>query len=297
MGAASETWLREIAARQRAKPLPYWIGHARHAVALHEVREPFEPLLWSGVSRKSQTLKQVWFAGAHADVGGGYAPGDGAGTSYSDISLFWMWHQAKEAGLPLRVPPHYAPPPSLEAPHTPALLLFGGLPPRVRPALAELAKAPREGEYLHGSVLERMWQPLENAYEHVDNAMRVAWHDADGAAMRFHYRLRFGDTQLPILTPAKIQAAVRELDAYLKGEHELSTEKLFEYASVALAFKAPQLERYMNPSAYATAPADRIVAAADALNARCLEPEVSTPLQDRNYKRAAVVGLIMLLIR
>jgi uncharacterized protein (DUF2235 family) len=92
MSAASEAFLREIAARERTKPLPHWIDHARHAIALHEAREPFEPLLWSGVSQrqaplKPQTLKQVWFAGAHADVGGGYAPGDGAGTRYSDISL------------------------------------------------------------------------------------------------------------------------------------------------------------------------------------------------------------------
>ncbi|MDQ2820813.1 MAG: DUF2235 domain-containing protein [Pseudomonadota bacterium] len=54
MGAASEEWLREIAKREREKPLPNWIDHARHAVALHEVRQPFEPLLWSGVSRPSR---------------------------------------------------------------------------------------------------------------------------------------------------------------------------------------------------------------------------------------------------
>jgi len=62
------------------------IEHAFHAMALDERRKNFVPTLWTqkpGV--KNQELKQVWFAGVHSDVGGGY-PEHGA----SDISLAWM---------------------------------------------------------------------------------------------------------------------------------------------------------------------------------------------------------------
>ena len=40
----------------------------------------------------SQTIKQVWFAGAHSDVGGGYAePG------LSDIAFNWMMRSAERS--------------------------------------------------------------------------------------------------------------------------------------------------------------------------------------------------------
>jgi len=39
MGAATEAWLREIAARERDKPLRHRIDHARHALALHYRRQ------------------------------------------------------------------------------------------------------------------------------------------------------------------------------------------------------------------------------------------------------------------
>lgn len=60
------------------------VKHARHAVALDEKRSSFTPTLWSkppaGVD-----LKQVWFPGAHSDVGGGYKE-----TGLSDGALKWM---------------------------------------------------------------------------------------------------------------------------------------------------------------------------------------------------------------
>jgi hypothetical protein len=62
------------------------VEHAFHALALDERRKNFAPSLWTqkdGV--KNQELKQVWFAGVHSDVGGGYAE-HGA----SDIPLAWM---------------------------------------------------------------------------------------------------------------------------------------------------------------------------------------------------------------
>ncbi|MBC2704246.1 MAG: DUF2235 domain-containing protein [Desulfobacula sp.] len=69
---------------------------ARHAMAIDEHREDFVPTIWQ--PRENMNLKQVWFAGAHADIGGSYKP-DADGTVLSDNSLGWMIRQAETAGL------------------------------------------------------------------------------------------------------------------------------------------------------------------------------------------------------
>lgn len=65
------------------------IRNAFHALAIDEHRKLYEPTLWRQVSpppaEGGQRLEQVWFAGAHANVGGGY---DDHGLS--DIALAWM---------------------------------------------------------------------------------------------------------------------------------------------------------------------------------------------------------------
>jgi hypothetical protein len=43
-------------------------------------------------------LKQVWFAGVHADIGGGYKP-DTGGAILADIPLQWMINEAERSGL------------------------------------------------------------------------------------------------------------------------------------------------------------------------------------------------------
>lgn len=67
---------------------------ARHALALHELRGAFEPLLWEPGTHSD--LQQQWFAGAHADVGGGYKAGE---DGLSDTALRWMATEAEKAGL------------------------------------------------------------------------------------------------------------------------------------------------------------------------------------------------------
>lgn len=76
-----------------------------HAMAIHEKREKFPVSIWSnamksdGITRKDtgNVIKQVWFAGAHADVGGGYDD-----TGLSDFALQWMLEESEKAGLPVR---------------------------------------------------------------------------------------------------------------------------------------------------------------------------------------------------
>src|SRR6185295_346112 len=54
-----------------------------HAMAIDELRRDFPVTRWDA----RDGIEQVWFAGAHADVGGGYLPVE---SRLSDIGLSWM---------------------------------------------------------------------------------------------------------------------------------------------------------------------------------------------------------------
>ena len=81
--------------------------------AIDERRAPFEAARWTFKPKPGQVIRQVWFCGAHSDVGGGYPPGE---WGLSDIALSWMCDRAREAGLevdtrldtayPMRPDPH-----------------------------------------------------------------------------------------------------------------------------------------------------------------------------------------------
>lgn len=73
------------------------VERAYHALAIDDERHSFHPLLWdqAGSARPAgHELEQVWFAGAHSNVGGGY-PKQGM----SLVALDWMMQKAKDAGL------------------------------------------------------------------------------------------------------------------------------------------------------------------------------------------------------
>ena len=90
------------------------VAAARHALALDDERDTFHPLLWNEVG-ESDRLRQVWFAGMHSNVGGGY-PDD----SLSHPSLHWMMGESRLGGAGLRFRPEalqqVAPPRSASAP-------------------------------------------------------------------------------------------------------------------------------------------------------------------------------------
>ena len=69
---------------------------ARHAMAIDEHRKDFEPTIWE--VRENMDMKQVWFAGAHSDIGGSYEY-DKDGTVLSNIALEWMIEEAISSGL------------------------------------------------------------------------------------------------------------------------------------------------------------------------------------------------------
>lgn len=70
------------------------VRSAFHALAIDEHRAPFEPTLWAYVPKPPQVVRQVWFCGAHSDVGGGYPA-----HALSDIALKWMIAAARDARL------------------------------------------------------------------------------------------------------------------------------------------------------------------------------------------------------
>jgi uncharacterized protein (DUF2235 family) len=72
--------------------------YAFQALAVDERRSTFVPCLWTQQvdAPPAQVLEQVWFAGVHCDVGGGYMQ-DGL----SNDTLAWMWRRAEQAGLEL----------------------------------------------------------------------------------------------------------------------------------------------------------------------------------------------------
>jgi len=70
------------------------VHHAYHALAIDERRREFPATLWTGTPAQNQTVEQVWFAGVHCDVGGGYPE-----TGLSDITLKWMMGKANALGL------------------------------------------------------------------------------------------------------------------------------------------------------------------------------------------------------
>ena len=67
---------------------------AYHALSIDERRSEFVPTLWDAPTAPGQVLEQVWFAGGHGDVGGGWAQ-----TGLSDLTLGWMMTRARAKGL------------------------------------------------------------------------------------------------------------------------------------------------------------------------------------------------------
>ncbi len=75
--------------------------HVYHALAMDERRATFFPtLFWrppKGARGWNETLLQLWFRGAHADIGGGYPE-----TGISDITLGWMLGHARDRALSVK---------------------------------------------------------------------------------------------------------------------------------------------------------------------------------------------------
>ncbi|HUR64308.1 MAG TPA: DUF2235 domain-containing protein [Candidatus Thermoplasmatota archaeon] len=87
--------------------LSAWVRNAFHAIAVDEKRGAFPPTLWqrkAGEPDRGQRVEQVWFAGVHSDVGGGYYGSDSEEAAYGihQLPLQWMMERvAATTGLEL----------------------------------------------------------------------------------------------------------------------------------------------------------------------------------------------------
>ena len=76
------------------------IRHGYHALALHETRAAFAPVLWDSPAEAGARIEQAWFRGAHGDIGGQLGEFQAA-RPLSNIPLCWMLEKAEGCGLPL----------------------------------------------------------------------------------------------------------------------------------------------------------------------------------------------------
>ncbi len=142
--------------------LPDHISFARHAVALHERRGEMEPTLWTKWDAARSNVEQVWFPGAHADVGGGYTE-----AKLAEAPLVWMRNEAEVCGLHLGALQPSVNSRVLHQQRTRGFLIgrllkyFKGERPRL--ALSEFEKLPpqcKESFSLHQTAYDQLLKPL-----------------------------------------------------------------------------------------------------------------------------------------
>jgi len=68
----------------------------RHAISIDERRAAFRQNLWKTDPNHPQDIEQVWFAGVHSDIGGGYSEPE---SGLAKITLEWMIEKAEAYGL------------------------------------------------------------------------------------------------------------------------------------------------------------------------------------------------------
>ena len=135
--------------------LSRFVLNAYHAISIDERRRPFVPTMWvkkvaaDGTVEEPpehQTVSQVWFAGVHSDVGGGYPD-----PSLSEIPLRWIADRARACGLALK-PDHL-------------VVRAGSVDERKRRNGIELAPDP--GGPMHDSMtlFYRVLRPLDRGLE------------------------------------------------------------------------------------------------------------------------------------
>lgn len=76
------------------------IRHGFHALALNETRSVFAPVLWDCPPGWEGNVEQMWFRGAHGDIGGQLGAFEAA-RPLANIPLVWMLERAETCGLML----------------------------------------------------------------------------------------------------------------------------------------------------------------------------------------------------
>ncbi|KAI4661207.1 uncharacterized protein J4E79_005019 [Alternaria viburni] len=71
--------------------VPSNLDFAFQALALHEQRQRYEPVLWNQEQDRYTCIRQCWFAGDHSDIGGGWPDG-----GLANLTLIWMLARYQE---------------------------------------------------------------------------------------------------------------------------------------------------------------------------------------------------------
>jgi hypothetical protein len=186
---------------------------ALHAVAIDEPRWAFEPSMWTKPkfklldAQKSPT-EQVWFAGAHSDIGGGYVKWNQDDFGLSSMPLAWMIQRLNRFVVETKPiaedPSDFKPtvPPNRNAPlpfYDLDLLeavnpVAAGMPPHgdgkfaIRTEVRDLAKADQHKPWAVASIVRRdAWRTINQLplpkTKNVEAAGRVAYADPIGEAV------------------------------------------------------------------------------------------------------------------
>jgi uncharacterized protein (DUF2235 family) len=97
-----------------------------HALALHETREAFAPVMWTTDPDNPCRVEQVWFRGTHGDIGGQLS-GVEAARPLANIPLVWLLDRLESCGLPLPPDWRHHFPQDAEAPAVGSWLGWGKL--------------------------------------------------------------------------------------------------------------------------------------------------------------------------
>ncbi len=141
------------------------VGYARHAISIDEDRTDFQNVPWEFAGDckiralgEAQLLHQVWFAGCHGDIGGGYEENE---ARLSDMALNWMVEQLQSTPHPLDID-HSALqrfPSALGMQHDEGRKPFPGIWGKLGFRWGLKARNVPEDAILHDSVLERFEAP------------------------------------------------------------------------------------------------------------------------------------------
>lgn len=83
------------------------VAFAKHALSIDENRKDFGRVQWNIDMLRDNTsawFEQIWFAGIHANIGGGYSENE---SRLSDITLQWMMQKAASVPFPIRIDAQY----------------------------------------------------------------------------------------------------------------------------------------------------------------------------------------------
>ena len=162
-----------------------------HALAIDEPRRAFKPTVWTKPKfklvdlRKSPT-EQVWFPGAHADIGGGYVNWAAHKTGFSLLPLAWMIQRLNQRIINTppeadAVPKDVAVKPRPQAPipfFTEDLLDANGIKPEIREFATAMQHMPWGRLYIiPGLANRRVLNQLSPGTKAVDSSGHVAFAD------------------------------------------------------------------------------------------------------------------------